>query len=48
MWQPFLLGCLIMGMTSALLGYYGIQLFWRWRVMKNWKNRKHAPTPRKH
>ena len=47
-WQPFLLGCFISGLVSAILGYFGIQLFWRWRVMKNWRNRKHAKVSRKH
>lgn len=47
-WQPFLLGCFISGLVSAILGYFGIHLFWRWRVMKNWKNRKHAKTSRNH
>ena len=47
-WQPFLLGCFIVGVVSAVSGYFGIQLFWRWRVMKSWKNRKHAKVSRKH
>jgi len=47
-WQPFLLGCFISGLVSAMLGYFGIQIFWRWRVMKNWRKRKHAKVSRKH
>ncbi|MDQ7003761.1 MAG: DUF2062 domain-containing protein [Ghiorsea sp.] len=44
-WKPFLLGCFIMAMTSSLLGYFGIQIFWRWAVMRRWKQRKDANTP---
>ena len=38
-WKPFLLGCLINGLTSALLGYYGMRTFWIWHVQKQWKQR---------
>ena len=41
-WKPFLLGCFTLGFLSALLGYFGIQIFWRWHVMRRWKKRKHA------
>ncbi len=37
-WQPFLLGCLILGLACGLLGYVGIALSWRGYVL--WK-RKH-------
>ncbi|MDX8380630.1 MAG: DUF2062 domain-containing protein [Ghiorsea sp.] len=43
-WKPFLLGCLITGMASAIFGYFGIQLFWRWQVLRRWKNRNHAKS----
>lgn len=39
-WQPFLLGCLICGLLSALIGYYAVQWFWRYHVGKSWKARK--------
>lgn len=41
-WKPFLLGCFIMALASALLGYFGIQVFWRWAVIRRWKQRKDA------
>ncbi|PCI02527.1 MAG: ATP-binding protein [Zetaproteobacteria bacterium] len=41
-WQPFLLGCFALASISALLGYFGIQIFWRWAVMRRWKQRKHG------
>jgi len=38
---PFLLGCGILGVASAVIGYFGIRLFWRWNVVKQWKLRAH-------
>jgi uncharacterized protein (DUF2062 family) len=45
-WKPFLLGCFLVGIASSVLGYFGIQMFWRWHVLRSWKSRKHAKTPR--
>lgn len=39
-WQPFLLGCLIVGISLALLGYLGMRIFWRWHVVREWEARK--------
>lgn len=39
-WQPFLLGCLILGIISSILGYSGIQGIWRYSVSKQWISRK--------
>lgn len=39
-WQPFLLGCLITGVVSAVVGYMSIRLFWRYRIVKEWRKRK--------
>jgi len=36
---PFLLGCFILGVVSSFIGYFGIRLFWRYQVNKQWKNR---------
>jgi hypothetical protein len=41
-WQPFLLGCLVLGIISAIGGYFGIHLMWRWAVVKRWQARLHA------
>ena len=38
-WKPFLFGCLINGVISALIGYYGMQSFWIWHVRRSWKQR---------
>jgi uncharacterized protein (DUF2062 family) len=39
-WQPFLLGCLIMGIVSSSAGYFGIQYYWKYLVTKKWEERK--------
>jgi uncharacterized protein (DUF2062 family) len=39
-WQPFLLGCLVFGITSALLGYGLVRLLWRLHVMRSWQRRR--------
>ncbi|ATX82088.1 hypothetical protein Ga0123462_1224 [Mariprofundus ferrinatatus] len=38
-WEPFLLGCLIVGVLSSIIGYIGIQIAWRSIVMKRWRKR---------
>ncbi len=37
-WQPFLLGCLIVGLSSGVLGYGLILLLWRGYVV--WKRKR--------
>jgi uncharacterized protein (DUF2062 family) len=39
-WEPFLLGCSVMGSLSALAGYFGIRALWRWHVITQWERRK--------
>ncbi|MDP1771642.1 MAG: DUF2062 domain-containing protein [Methylobacter sp.] len=39
-WQPFLVGCLIMGIISSAAGYFGIQYYWQYHVNKKWAERK--------
>lgn len=36
---PFLFGCGILGIIFAIIGYFGIRLFWRWHVVKQWQQR---------
>jgi uncharacterized protein (DUF2062 family) len=38
-WQPFLLGCLIVGMISSLAGYLLIRILWRLHILSHVKNR---------
>ena len=39
-WQPFLLGCLIMGIASSAVGYFGMKYYWEHHIAKKWKERK--------
>ncbi|MEH6452486.1 MAG: DUF2062 domain-containing protein, partial [Psychromonas sp.] len=37
---PLLLGSLILGIICSALGYYGFLYFWRYKVIRQWNNRK--------
>jgi uncharacterized protein (DUF2062 family) len=39
-WQPLLLGCLIIATTLAFSSYLAIQVFWRWHVRRDWNRRQ--------
>ncbi len=39
-WQPFLLGCFLVGAISALLGGFSVNLMWRINVGRQWHLRK--------
>ena len=39
-WQPFLLGCFIIGVVSSFVGYFAVRLFWRFKIISKWKNKK--------
>ncbi len=39
-WQPFLLGCFIVGISSGIIGFIFIRIIWRIIVAKNWNERK--------
>ena len=38
-WQPFLTGCFVMGITSSVIGYFGIEYYWKYHVRKKWAKR---------
>lgn len=40
-WQPFLLGCFIVGSLAAMLGYVVIRLLWRLSAVRKWQRRSH-------
>lgn len=51
-WQPFLLGCFLLGTLSAILGNVAARLVWRFMVVRSWVERKRlrkkkpvAPAP---
>ncbi len=33
-WQPFLLGCLTVSVVTSLIGYFGVQLIYRYRIYR--------------
>ncbi len=39
-WQPFLLGCFIFGLSLAILGNISVRLLWRIQVSQAWEKRK--------
>lgn len=39
-WQPLLLGCLLLGLASALLGNIVVRLIWRIHVITSWRERR--------
>ncbi|MBT4663657.1 MAG: DUF2062 domain-containing protein, partial [Methylococcales bacterium] len=39
-WQPFLVGCFILGVGSSILGFFGIHAAWRYQVLSSWKKRR--------
>ena len=38
-WQPFLFGCFVLGVFSAVAGYVTIRVLWRIQVVRSWKER---------
>lgn len=44
-WEPFLLGCFLLGVISAAVGYFGIHWFWRYHVATKWRRRQEAREP---
>ena len=36
---PFLFGCLILGIISSAVGYFGIRSFWIYSIKKKWNSR---------
>jgi len=39
-WQPLLLGSLLVAVASALIGGFGIRLLWRINIVRQWEARK--------
>ena len=39
-WEPFLLGCIVMGIASAVLGQIVLRLIWRAHVLVSWRDRR--------
>lgn len=39
-WEPLYLGSLVVGIVSALLGYAGMRLYWRWHTVCQLRRRR--------
>lgn len=37
--KPFLVGTVVLGVTLGSLGYVGMQAWWRWQVVRQWRAR---------
>lgn len=46
-WEPFLLGCFIVGASMSVIGYFAMHGFWRWQVVRNWERRKQQREKKK-
>ena len=42
-WPPLVLGCVLIGVAGAVLGFYGIHLAWRVAVVREWRSRRRSP-----
>jgi uncharacterized protein (DUF2062 family) len=40
LWKPFLVGCLVSGLVSGVLGWMALELAWRWRVANRYRSRR--------
>lgn len=45
-WEPFLLGTTVVGLLSAVLGYFGVRALWRWHVVRQWEARRRLRAQR--
>lgn len=39
-WEPLLLGCLVLGLLSAVIGHVAVRVIWRIHVMSSWRERR--------
>lgn len=39
-WEPFLLGCFVLGLVSAAIGHMAVRVIWRIHVMSSWRERR--------
>lgn len=43
-WQPFLLGCFVLGLLSAAVGHVAVRAIWRIYVIQSWRLRRERST----
>lgn len=50
-WKPLYLGSFVLGVLLAVIGYFAMRLFWRWYVVRRYRERGvrrlRLPLPRK-
>ncbi|WP_273825746.1 DUF2062 domain-containing protein [Pseudomonas asplenii] len=46
LWQPFLLGSVLLGLLLAVLGYCLTMGYWRWWVARQWQRRREQRRPK--
>ena len=46
-WQPFLLGCFIVGIGGAILGFFAVHAFWRYNIWNHIQKRRKRRHNRK-
>jgi uncharacterized protein (DUF2062 family) len=39
-WEPFLLGCFVLGLVSSVIGHVAVRIIWRIHVMSSWRERQ--------
>jgi len=39
-WEPFLLGCLLLGLIAAAIGHGAVRIIWRIHVTSTWRERR--------
>ena len=44
-WEPFLLGCFIMGLCASMLGYVVTRVLWRVTAVRKWNQRRLRVKP---
>jgi uncharacterized protein len=44
MWKPFLVGCLVSSIICGICGWIGLELLWRWSVLRRYRDRRTAST----
>lgn len=39
-WEPFLLGCFVLGLACSVIGHGAVRIIWRIHVMTSWRERQ--------
>lgn len=39
-WQPLLLGCVLVATLASITAFYGTRRLWRWHVIRDWEQRR--------